>query len=143
MSKAHTGPGLNAVEEHVAVARLADSARGNGAHLTHSVAVHELAKTSERIDSGLERLRTNGAQRERVAPEQNALRGLFDDPRAGPGGDLGNRQTYGAGAHVKDGYQRWRAGHGVSGVGEKPGLAAGVRRSRGSHAAMILEPHDL
>ena len=73
------GAPLDAVEEHVAVARLAHRAGRDGAHVADAVAVHDVAEALERVERGVDGLRADRAAGKRVAAEQDAARRLLDD----------------------------------------------------------------
>ena len=97
------GPTLDAIEEGIAVARLADSTGGDGPDLGHPVAVHHLTEAFERADRCVERLRADGFRGERVAAQQDALRRFFEQTWRCARGDLRDGHANGARPHIQDG----------------------------------------
>ena len=91
----------DAIEEHVAVARLADGARRHRPDVGDAVAVHDVAEPVERRERRIHGLRADDAARKRVAAEQDAARGLLDDAKVALGVDLGDDQPDCARAHVE------------------------------------------
>jgi hypothetical protein len=100
--ESNPGAAANAIQEHVAVARLAHRARRHRADARDAVAVHDFAKAFQRSQCGIDRLRAKGPLRERVTPEQDAARRFFDDSSGPARADFADHQADRAGAHVEN-----------------------------------------
>ena len=95
------GPALDAVEEHVGIARFAHRARRHRPDVGDAVAVHDVTEPVERLEGRIHGLRADDAAREGVAAQQDAARGFLDDPHVAPGIDLGHDEADCARTHVE------------------------------------------
>lgn len=98
-------PSANTIEKQVGIARLADRARRDGVHMLDAVSIHDAPETVERRQRRVDRLRSDGTGRERVAAEEHSSRRLLHNSERLAGRELRHHETNGARAHVEYGDQ--------------------------------------
>jgi CHAD domain-containing protein len=95
----------HAVEEGVAVDRLAHRARRHRAVADDAVGVHDPAEALQGPQGRLDGGRPQAAAGEGVPAQEDGARGLLEDPGRLAGGQLGHDQPDGARPHVQDGHR--------------------------------------